>query len=105
MNRRWPAACDAAIIDLDGTLVDTVGDFEFALGRALAELGWPAVGREFIARTVGKGSEHLIACTLAEVGAPATLFEAAWHHYQRHYLSINGAHAMVYPGAIEGLQA
>ena len=31
---------DAAIVDLDGTLVDTAGDFEVALGLALAELGW-----------------------------------------------------------------
>jgi hypothetical protein len=29
----------AAIVDLDGTMVDTVGDFEVALGRMLADLG------------------------------------------------------------------
>lgn len=28
-------AFDAAIVDLDGTMVDTVGDFEVALARAL----------------------------------------------------------------------
>lgn len=105
MRPLWPAAFDAAIIDLDGTLVDTVGDFEVALGRALADLGWAAVGRDFIARTVGKGSEHLIASTLAEVGAPAALYDAAWAHYQRHYLVINGAYSAVYAGAVEGLQA
>ena len=72
-----PAGLDAALVDLDGTLVDTVGDFEAALGRALADLGWPPVGRAFIERTVGKGSEHLLSRTLAEVGAPAALHEAA----------------------------
>src|SRR4051794_27599451 len=46
------AAIEAAIIDLDGTLVDTLGDFEQALARTLADLALPAVGREFIARTV-----------------------------------------------------
>ena len=101
----WPAAFEAAIVDLDGTLVDTVGDFQVALAAALADLGWPAVGRDFITRTVGKGSEHLIARTLAEVGAPASLFDTAWAHYQRHYLSINGQHSVVYPGAAQGLQA
>ncbi|ODU11044.1 MAG: phosphoglycolate phosphatase [Rubrivivax sp. SCN 71-131] len=94
----------AAIVDLDGTLVDTVGDFEVALARMLADLGHRAVGRNFIARTVGKGSEHLIACTLAEVGAPASLLERAWQRYQHHYLQINGEHSTVFPGAIEGLQ-
>ena len=61
-------AFEAAIIDLDGTMVDTVGDFEVALARALADLGYPPVGRAFISRTVGKGSEYLLLRTLAEVG-------------------------------------
>ena len=47
----------AAIIDLDGTLIDTVGDFEVALRLAFADLGLPAAQRAFITRTVGKGSE------------------------------------------------
>ena len=95
----------AAIVDLDGTMVDTVGDFEVALRLALADLGWPPVGRAFIARTVGKGSEHLLASTLADVGAPADLYAAAWARYQHHYLLINGQHSDVFPGVIEGLQA
>ncbi|MFZ5487529.1 HAD-IA family hydrolase [Extensimonas perlucida] len=33
------AAWDAAIIDLDGTLVDTLGDFSVALNRMLQDLG------------------------------------------------------------------
>lgn len=95
----------AAIVDLDGTMVDTVGDFEVALGRALAELGYAPVSREFIALTVGKGSEHLIRCTLGEAGAPASLFDRAWERYQHHYLAINGEHSEVYPGVVEGLRA
>ncbi len=99
------AACQAAIVDLDGTMVDTVGDFEVALRLALADLGQPPVDRDFIARTVGKGSEHLLLRTLAEVGAPAALFDAAWARYQHHYLAINGQHSDVYAGVVEGLQA
>ena len=95
----------AAIVDLDGTMVDTVGDFEAALGLAWADLGLPPVGRDFIVRTVGKGSEHLIAQCLAAVGAPAALQQAAWQRYQHHYLAINGQHSAVYPGVMEGLQA
>lgn len=49
---------EAAIVDLDGTMVDTDGDFEAALTRALADRGWPPVSRAFTARTVGKGSEY-----------------------------------------------
>ncbi len=98
-------AYTAALVDLDGTMVDTVGDFEIALGGALSDLGWPPVSRDFIQRTVGKGSEYLIARTLAEVGAPAELFETAYARYQQHYIAINGQHSSVYPGVAEGLQA
>ena len=94
----------AAIVDLDGTLIDTVGDFDAALNAMLAEQRLSPVGRAFIARTVGKGSEHLIRRTLAEVGADAALYDRAWAAYQRHYLAINGWHAAVYPGVVEGLQ-
>ena len=99
------APFDAAIIDLDGTLVDTVGDFEVALRLALQDLGYPPVNRAFILRTIGKGSEHLIAQVLAHAGAPASLYEQAWARYQQHYLVINGQHSTLYPGVVEGLTA
>ncbi len=98
-------ALQAAIVDLDGTMVDTVGDFEVALRLAMADLGYGPVGRAFIARTVGKGSEHLLTRTLAELGAPAGLYEQAWARYQHHYVSINGQHSDVFPGVVEGLKA
>lgn len=96
-------AFEAAIVDLDGTMVDTVGDFEAALRGALADLGLPPVSRSFISRTVGKGSEYLLACSLQEVGGDAALQEQAWARYQHHYLAINGRHSQVYPGVAEGL--
>ncbi len=95
----------AAIVDLDGTMIDTVGDFHVALQRALADLGHASPSREFVQRTIGKGSEHLITRVLAEVGAPASLYEQAWSRYQHHYLAINGQHADLYAGVHEGLQA
>ena len=55
----------AVIVDLDGTMVDTLGDFEEALNRTLADLDLPPVTRALIERTVGKGSEHLIRSVLA----------------------------------------
>ena len=96
---------DAAIIDLDGTLVDTQGDFVAALGLTLDGLGLRRVEREFVARTVGKGSEHLLRQTLAEVGGDPGLYPAAWAAYQRHYLAINGSASELYQGVTEGLQA
>lgn len=101
-----PAAArfDAAIVDLDGTLVDTVLDFVAALNASLAELGLRAVDRPFVERTVGKGSEHLIRSTLAHVGAASDLYERAWALYQQHYRAVNGREARIYPGAAKGLE-
>ncbi len=98
-----PADLRAVIVDLDGTMIDTVGDFEVALGLALADIGKPPVSRDFIVRTVGKGSEHLVQRTLAEAGAPADAFDDLWTRYQHHYLAVNGQHSQVYPGVVEGL--
>jgi len=99
------AGIKGAIIDLDGTMVDTLADFVVVLGRVLAELGLPGVDREFIEHTVGKGSEHLISETLRHVGADATgLYPKAWALYQRHYLAVNGQYSNVYPGVLEGLR-
>jgi phosphoglycolate phosphatase len=109
----------AAIVDLDGTMVDTLGDFEIALNRSLADLDLPCVTRALVERTVGKGSEHLIRSVLAhQLALPevkgltnvcgarsvGNLYEAAWQRYQYHYLAINGEFALVYPGVVEGLQ-
>ncbi|MES3013037.1 MAG: phosphoglycolate phosphatase [Pseudomonadota bacterium] len=93
----------AAIIDLDGTMVDTLGDFDAVLNQVLSELGLPRVSRAFLGRTIGKGSEHLIRSTLAEVGADATLYESTWALYQQRYLEVNGDHAAVFAGVVEGL--
>ena len=44
----------AVMIDLDGTLVDTLGDFEVALNRALADLQVPVANRLLIECSIGK---------------------------------------------------
>ncbi len=98
------ADIDAAMIDLDGTMVDTLGDFDVSLNRALAELGLPPIGRDAIRERVGKGSQHLVASVLAHVGGTqAQHFDAAWALYQTHYGAINGEHAETYAGVREGL--
>jgi phosphoglycolate phosphatase len=95
----------AAIVDLDGTLVDTLGDFAVALNRMLQDLGQRPVEATAIERMVGKGSEHLIRSVLAHVGASEALYPQDWERYLAHYLAINGQHSAVYPGAEQGLQA
>jgi phosphoglycolate phosphatase len=100
---------DAAIVDLDGTMIDTIGDFVVALNRMLDELGLPHIDGPTVEAMVGKGSEHLIHSVLRHVRATseddAAWFDRAWPRYQHHYLAINGQHAKVYAGVAEGLSA
>ncbi|RYZ12000.1 MAG: phosphoglycolate phosphatase [Comamonadaceae bacterium] len=111
---------DAVMVDLDGTLIDTMGDFDIALQRMLAELGLPHIASVEIERRIGKGSEYLIRSVLsyalglraASAGEPMPpddavlddFFVRGWPLYQAHYLAVNGANATVYPGVTEGLQ-
>jgi phosphoglycolate phosphatase len=105
MHSHVLAPLRAAIIDLDGTLVDTLGDFAAALAAMLQALQLPPVERRQVERFIGKGSEHLIRETLAHVGAPAGLYDRAWDLYQDAYRVLNGRWASVYPGVQEGLAA
>jgi phosphoglycolate phosphatase len=109
-----PLNLQAVVIDLDGTMVDTIGDFEVALNLALADLQIPTSNRTLIERSIGKGSEHLIRTVLkhqlglqeAAVGARDVeqLFAPVWKSYEKHYLRINGEFSKVFPGVIEGLE-
>ncbi|CAN7420458.1 phosphoglycolate phosphatase [Polaromonas sp. LjRoot131] len=101
---------DAAMVDLDGTLVDTLGDFVAAVNAMLADLQQPGQAhRPFdaatVERMVGKGSENLVRAVLAHAGTdlPARYAEA-FASYQRHYAAINGLHSTVYAGGLEGLR-
>jgi phosphoglycolate phosphatase len=99
-----PRALRAAILDLDGTLVDTLDDFVVVLRETFAELGLPPVDRAFVARAVGRGSEVLVRAALAHVGGEPALYERAIERYQHHYGLVNGAHAHVFAGVEEGLR-
>ncbi|SHF85654.1 phosphoglycolate phosphatase [Lampropedia hyalina DSM 16112] len=104
----------AVLLDLDGTLVDTVADFDVALNQMLQQQQLPAITQAEIRQIVGKGSVHLIQSILAvklsqaglESGPEAVQqrFSAAWDAYLQTYLRINGQYATVYPGVTQGLQ-
>ena len=105
----------AVIIDLDGTMVDTMGDFVVAINLMLRDLGYAAVDRAVVVLRVGKGSEnlvksvlnHAVAQSIRAQTAPKNIanFEHALDLYQQHYRAINGQHAQIYPGVVDGLQA
>ncbi len=105
-----------AIVDLDGTMVDTAGDFHAAVNAMLQALSHlhPALGDlaplplPEIVSFVGKGSANLIRRVLDTRLPPAAangLFADALALYDREYLRINGQFSAVYPGVEAGLAA
>jgi phosphoglycolate phosphatase len=96
------------IVDLDGTMVDTAGDFDAALNLMLGELALPRIKADEVMRYVGKGSEHLVRAVLAarlDADDVENRFPHALERYQHAYSTINGRHVEVYAGVVEGLDA
>lgn len=102
------AGVRAAIIDLDGTMLDTVPDFHVAINGMRAELDLAPISADAIKLMVGKGSENLIRTVLAldfDAAGVEQRFEQAMDGYQRHYLAINGQFSTLYPDVEAGLAA
>ncbi|HEY3597719.1 MAG TPA: phosphoglycolate phosphatase [Paraburkholderia sp.] len=98
----------AAIIDLDGTMVDTADDFTAGLNGMLAQLDAEETSREEVIGYVGKGSEHLIRSVLAprfQADHAQERFDEALAIYQAEYAKINGLHTRLYPDVEAGLAA
>lgn len=104
----------ACVFDLDGTLVDTLGDFALALNHMMQQIGRAPLPREVVGCMVGKGNEFLLRSALAwpsPPGGPGAsaadegLYPAALDHYLSAYRALNGLHSTVFPGVVETLQA
>ena len=104
----------AVLLDLDGTLVDSIPDLAAAANAMRVELDMPPLGLEVLATFVGKGMDYLVRRTLAgslHVDAlpgddpGRDLFARGRASFRRHYALVNGDMATVYDGVIEGLRA
>jgi phosphoglycolate phosphatase len=76
-----------AVLDLDGTLLDTLDDLAGAVNVALAAVGRPPRPREEIQAFVGEGARRLLERAVAphlELTEPA--LAAWWRHYDDHCL-------------------
>ena len=96
----------AVLIDLDGTLLDTVPDLADAANAMLAELGRLTLPQDTIRDFVGKGIPNLVGRCLGYPGeSDAPDARAALAVFKRHYAAVNGRRTRIYPGVLAGLQA
>ena len=99
----------AVLLDLDGTLLDTVLDLHAAACGMLRDLGRPEIPVEDIRAYVGRGIPNLVKRVLAgnleAADDPAPPPADALASFKRHYAEVNGRAAKPFPGVMEGLAA
>jgi phosphoglycolate phosphatase len=108
MRPPFPLPVKAVMIDLDGTLLDTVKDLAIAVNLMLDRLSRAPLDEALVRTFVGKGIPNLVKRSLvgALAGEPAAaLFERALPLYLDCYESVNGKYTTLYPGVREGLAA
>ncbi len=103
----FPVPIRAVLLDLDGTLLDTVGDIATAANMMRAALGFVPLDPALIKTYVGKGIANLVAKTLkdavGEVGP--TALKVAVANFERQYDKCFGDTSIPFPGVIDGLNA
>ena len=95
----------AVVFDLDGTLVDTIGDLAAALNRTLAEVDLPPHPESTVRTMVGGGLAKLLERALAAHGAvlDAPEQDTARARLFAHYAADPAARSKLYPGVGETL--
>ncbi|MDO9598143.1 MAG: phosphoglycolate phosphatase [Azoarcus sp.] len=96
----------AVLFDLDGTLLDTIGDLAAGANLMLTELGRPPRTLDEVHSFVGKGIPNLVRrCMTENTQATEAEIEAAIGVFRRHYAEVNGQTTRIYPGVIDTLEA
>ncbi|AGA32061.1 Phosphoglycolate phosphatase, prokaryotic: HAD-superfamily hydrolase [Thioalkalivibrio nitratireducens DSM 14787] len=94
------------LIDLDGTLIDSVPDLAFCVDAMMRELGLPERGEAAVRTWVGNGVERLVQRALANdldaLPAP-DLYKRALPVFLRLYQENTSGRSRPYPGVREGL--
>lgn len=94
------------VLDLDGTLVDTVPDLAVSADAMLADLGHAPCGEARVREWVGNGVERLVKRVLTGSldGEPEPhLFDRALKLFMAHYAHNTSTRSRVYPGAFDTL--
>ncbi|MBQ5496265.1 MAG: HAD-IIIA family hydrolase [Prevotella sp.] len=92
------------VFDLDGTLLDTLGDLAASTNYALRTYGMPEHSLDDVRRFVGNGVRVLMERAVPQ-GADNPQFEAAFQTFREHYMQHSLDTTKPYDGIIETLEA
>lgn len=91
------------IFDLDGTLLDTLGDLAASVNHALRSVGLPEHSIDDVRRFVGNGVRLLMVRAI-EGGDSNPRFEEAYATFRSHYMEHGLDTTQPYPGIMELLK-
>lgn len=97
---------ELVLIDLDGTLVDSVPDLAYCVDQMQTRLGLPLRGEDQVRHWVGNGVPRLVERALINQldGEPdQALFDKAYPIFLELYAENHSARSRVYPGVKEGI--
>ena len=95
----------AVIFDLDGTLVDSVGEIAAGLNRALEEMGLAPLDLAAVEKLVGRGVRSLVERALAQADGGALIqVDRAVERFEAHYAQTVGTDARLFPGVMAGVR-
>ena len=97
----------AVILDLDGTLINSVPDLDAALNGMLQDMSLPAIDEASIRMFVGRGTPHLVKSTISvylDGQEAAKSLDEALTLFYKHYRTVNGERSHMYPNVREGLE-
>jgi phosphoglycolate phosphatase len=95
------------LIDLDGTLVDSVPDLAYCVDEMMQQVDMPVQGIDKVRTWVGNGVERLVKRALTGTldGEPDdALFEKAYPVFLELYKENTSKRSQVYPGVTAGLE-
>jgi phosphoglycolate phosphatase len=97
----------AVLLDLDGTLLDTLPDIAAAASAMLAERGRAPLPAAAVRDFIGSGIRKLVERCLEATGEPPTdeTLEEAERSFRRHYERLNGTASRPFPDVIETLES
>lgn len=98
---------ELVLVDVDGTLVDSVPDLAYCVDEMMARLGMPKRGEAAVRQWVGNGVEKLVKRALVNQleGEPdANLYDRGLDIYWRLYQQNTCVRSRLYDGVIEGLE-
>lgn len=95
------------LIDVDGTLVDSVPDLAYCVDEMMKQLNMPVRGEARVREWVGNGVERLVQRALIDQldGEPdADLYRRAYPIFINLYAKNTSQRSVLYPGIREGLE-